>query len=541
MKLHFRSISFKNFLSYGNQPTIIQFDLADSTLIVAPNGSGKTAAMIDSIFFAILGEAFRDVKKAQIPNSINVKDCLVELLFDLDDTPYRITRGIKPDVFQVIENGVEIWEDMKASDKQKQLMDLLKLDKTLLTNLILISEENVPFMRLDGPSRRVFVERVLGLEIFTNIHNVVKTKIKSLKEPYSQLKAKVDSKQELIARLNRIIENSDSPDTDLIEESKAKIKRIDEFLEKAEPALKKIADDISELNSKMFDANSEVRSASDKLERAIRDAEKFDSGKCPTCGNEIHDDQIQCFANDIELARLDKDVATEKYQAIVEEKKPLEEKELKGKQKVQEAKAQKWNLDGIITKEESKKIANVDEELEEATKELADLLEQYTDMKDDFDDYMELDKVLKSGDAKLPIINEYIPFFNQKINEHLERFGLQVFFELNSEFNETIRARYKDLFSYESFSRGQRERINFAILMTWRDIASKLSSLTTNLLIVDEFASKLDENGFETISKALGDLEANIFCIVPVEKPSMEFDRRMKISFQSGFSVLEEA
>ncbi|QIG69722.1 DNA repair exonuclease subunit 2 protein [Rhizobium phage RHph_I46] len=541
MRLHFKSISFKNFLSYGNQSTTIQLDAVDSTLVVAENGRGKTAAMIDSIFFALLGEAFRDIKKAQIPNSINVKDCMTELSFDLDGTDFLIKRGIKPDVFQVFESGLEVWEDMKASDKQKQLMDLLKLDKTLLTNLILISEENVPFMRLDGPSRRVFVERVLGLEIFTNIHNVVKTKIKALKEPYSQLKSKVDSKQELIQRLNRIIDNSDSPDQTVIDEAKAKLARIDEFLEKADPALRKIGGEINRLNSEMFDANSEVRDAQNEVNKAEASIEKFESGMCPTCGGEIHSDKIQCFQDDLTSAKAKLEEAASKLKKIVEDKKPLEEKELKGKQKVDEAKTQKWNLDGIITKEESKKIANVDDELDEATKELAELMDQYEDMKSDFDDFAELDKVLKSGEAKLPIINEYIPFFNTKINEHLERFGLQVFFELNSEFNETIRARYKDLFSYESFSRGQRERINFAILMTWRDIASKLSSLTTNLLIVDEFASKLDENGFETISKALGDLEANIFCIVPVEKPSMDFDRRLKITFQSGFSVLEEA
>ncbi|QGZ14116.1 SbcC-like subunit of palindrome specific endonuclease [Rhizobium phage RL2RES] len=540
MELVFKEITFKNFLSYGNQPTTINFTAAKSSLIVAPNGSGKTAAMIDSIFFALLGEAFRNIKKAQIPNSINVKDCVVDLSFALDSVDYRVVRGIKPDVFQVFEDGQELWEDLRGSDKQKNLNDIIKLDKTLLTNLILISEENVPFMRLDGPSRRTFVERVLGLEIFTHIHNVVKKELKDLKEPYAQLKAKVDSKQELINRLNRIIENSDSPDQSVIDDCKAKIARIDGFLEKAEPTLQKIGAEILRLTNEMSEANATLRVANDALGRAESNLLKFEAGTCPTCGNDIHPDKIECFEEEKTKAADEKKAASDVLTVVHEGLAPLRKKEFDGKAKVDDVKNQRRQLESMITKEESKQIANVDEELEEATNELADLLEKFTDTKDDFDDFTELDKTLKSGDAKLPIISDYIPFFNQQINEHLERFGLQVFFELDSEFNETIRARYKDLFSYESFSRGQRERINFAILMTWRDIASKLSSLTTNLLIVDEFASKLDENGFETISKALGDLDSNIFCIVPVEKPSMDFDRRMKISFQNGFSVLEE-
>jgi DNA repair exonuclease SbcCD ATPase subunit len=219
---------------------------------------------------------------------------------------------------------------------------------------------------------------------------------------------------------------------------------------------------------------------------------------------------------------------------------PLRSKLDAGQTKVSELKQKKWDLDSLKTKEESKTVANVDDELKEAAEELAVLLDEFADMKTDVDDFAELDKVLKTGNAKLPIISEYIPFFNQKINDHLERFGLQIFFELDSEFNETIRARYKDAFTYESFSTGQRSRIDFAILMTWRDIASKLSSMSTNLLIVDEFASKLDDNGFDAVSKALSELDANVFCIVPKEQKNMEFDRRLKISMHSGFSILEE-
>ncbi|AKE44879.1 recombination endonuclease subunit [Sinorhizobium phage phiM9] len=542
MDLHYKAITVKNFLSYGNQPTRIEFDKVPSTLLIAPNGSGKSAALLDSVFFAHFGEAFRAIKKAQIPNNINNKDALTVLEYTLDGTEWVINRGIKPDVFTVHKNGEEVWQDHRPSDKQKELMATFGLDAAALKNLILISESNTPFMRLSGPERREFVERVLNLGIFAKVHEQVKKSIKTLKDPYARVKSSIDAKQEVINRLNKIIENSDSPDQSLIDECETKIRKIDEFLAKAEPALVEINGKIAALDRELRDAQMSENNARAQHRIAVEARKKFEDGKCPTCGGEIHGDKIECFESDIESAwKLVEENSLEstRVESLIA---PLKEKQTKGQSKISELKSQKWELDSTLTKERSKKVANVDDELKEASEELAELLDEFADMKEDYEDLAELDKVLKSGQAKLPIISEYIPFFNKKINEYLEMFGLQIWFELDSEFNETIRARYKDAFTYESFSTGQQERINFAILLTWRDIASKLSSVKTNLLIVDEFAAKLDDNGFAVISKALGDLEnTNVFCIAPKEVPdSSGFDRRLKITTNAGFSILEE-
>ena len=542
-ELIFERLSVKNFMSFGQQPTTINLNSHKSTILVAENGSGKTAFLIDSIFYVLFGEAFRNIKKAAIPNSINQKETLCELELRVDGNPWKISRGMKPEDFIVTKNGEEVWSDVKASDKQSNLVSELGINKTILPNIVLISEESTPFMRLSGPDRRACVERILNLSVFSEAHVEVKKKMKELKDPFLTLKTKFETKQELITRLNKIIANSDSPDEEKIEAAKRSINKIDDFLSKANPQIEKLDAKISELEKKWSSINSEIFEAKMALKDAESKLAKFSSGVCPTCGGEIHSDEITSYTDAVEAAKSLFDEKQKEADSIKEEIRPISEKRESGFQKTQSVLREKSNHQRTIDIESAKTSSSstVDEELSEAETELADLLDEYTEKKEEIEDYTELDKVLKSGDAKLPVINDYIPFFNQKINEHLENFGLKIKFELDGEFNETIRARYKDQFTYESFSRGQRERIDFAILMTWRDVASKLSSLETNLLVVDEFASKLDNNGFEVISSALSKLEnSNVFCIVPVEKPNAEFDRKLKLTIKSEFSILEE-
>ncbi|ASV44658.1 recombination-related endonuclease [Agrobacterium phage Atu_ph04] len=546
MKIRFKSVTAKNFFAFGSQPTTLPLDEVKSTLIIARNGLGKTAITIDSISYALLGEAFRKVRKDQIVNSINNQGTLVTLNFNLEygETieEWEIHRGIKPDVLKIVVNGEEKFSDMRNSDKQKEIMKSIGIDKISLMNMILISANNTPFMRMDGPSRRAFVERVLNLSVFTRMHEEVKAKVKELKVPYETLKAKADSKEELVKRLSRIKENSAEPDQSIIDAAERNKKKAEDFIPKADEYIEKTRPKIEELVETIAKHRSDVQRLDNETKNIEARRNRLSDGKCPLCESVFHsEDHLKKMNSEIDNIQSEISEILQEKGDLEAELKAIRDKFDNAVAKRQQAISLRDGSVRLIEIESSKKVQSVDDELEEATLELADVMTELDKIRTEAEDFGELDKVFKSGKAKEPIISEYIPFFNLKINEYLEKFGLQVLFELDSEFNETIKARYKDSFSYESFSTGQMARIDLAIMLTWRDVASRLNSLETNVLVIDEFGSGVDDEGLEEISEVLNKIDSNVICIIPKEQKGMtEFDKVYTLSSHAGFSILAE-
>lgn len=542
MKFTFKWVEVRNFFSYGSQPTRLEFNDVNSKLIIAQNGLGKTALTIDSISFVLLGESFRKVRKDQIVNSINNQGTHVGLGFDLGESEWVVERGIKPDFLRITVDGEEKFTDLKNSDKQKEIFKALGIDKISLMNMILISASNVPFMRMDGPSRRSFVERVLNLSVFTQMHEEVKSEIKALKVPYETLKTKSDTKEELVQRLSRIKDNSAEPDIFIIEAAKMNVEKAENFIPKADEYILKTRPKIEELLEEIAKNRSQVQSLDNETKNIEARRNRLTEGKCPLCESEFHSEEL-CKKLNSEIDNIQSEVneTLMENDDLGKELKAIRDKFDEIVLKRQKAVELRDRSTRIIEVENAKKVQSVDDELEEATLELADIMTQLDEMRKDVEDFAELDRVFKSGKAKEPIISEYIPYFNLKINDYLEKFGLQVLFQLDSEFNETIKARYKDSFSYESFSTGQMARIDLAIMLTWRDVASRLNSLETNLLVIDEFGSSMDDEGLEEISEVLSKLDSNVICIVPKEQKGLiDFDKVYTITSHSGFSILSE-
>jgi DNA repair exonuclease SbcCD ATPase subunit len=528
----------RNFLGFGNQPTHVDFQAASSTIVIAPNGSGKTALLLDSLYFALTGTTFRSINKDLILNTYNMKETEVVLNMKVDGVDFEIRRGLKPDVFDIIEDGVHMGTDLARPARQKWLDKRLNLDKSTIENLIFVSAAGTPFMRMSGPERRSFVEKVLKLEEFTVIHDGVKAKIKDLKAPLTALKGKLEGKNETLSRLNTVAQNSSAPDKALIEESKEKLLALTEKLPKG--IAKK-----NELNAKVKEFNDTLRTirSSYDQKKAVYDTkaetvEQLKSGICPFCKGEVSNETKEHWAHTLEHLKAE-------VQALgksgVEKKAELDEIDAEFTDvfnKVEALTNEINRLTNVIASEEAKQTADVTPQIDEVSIEIAELVASIDDMQTDFDDWTEIDKVLKSGSPKVPIISDYIPFFNEKVNEYLDAFNLPIMLELDSEFNERIRSRFRDQFVYDSFSTGQQKRIDFAILMAWRDITKKLSSVSTNILIVDEFGDKLDDEGVEAFAEALNHIDDHVFCLTPKPVPG-DFEKTIKLEVVAGFSTVK--
>lgn len=543
-KLVFISNTVKNFLAFGNSKTELILDKHPLTSIVAQNGSGKTAIAIDAIFFGLFGETYRDLKKDQIINSVNMKDCLVEtkLLFNGRDE-VEIIRGISPDVFNVFINGDSMWDDLNKVGRQKALEKYLNITKKTIANQVLISETSEPFMKMDGPTRKEFVEKMLNIEVFDDIHRQVKEEVKSLKPKVAEKEIELRSKREMQDRLLSVRKEQASGYDPL------EVQALQERIAKGEKVVANYRSDAEEAKSD-YDSAKENLSSIEQICTRIKweinslqnDIDKRNSsdGVCSACGQPLPDGEDHSHDEEERLEKLKDELEThdlenlqiafgikkDEAQAIVDRYKNAVEK-----------------LDGLKSDladmERKKPSETIDDQILEVTTEYDDLMASKEALDEEYADLLDIDKVLKSGVAKAPLISEYIPFFNLQVNKYLEMLGLPILLELDSSFKESVRSRFRQNFTYDSFSTGQQSRINFAIMMTWRDVSQKLSSVSSNLLIIDEFGSKLDDEGVEAVAKVLSELEGtNTICIGPRELIG-EYDRKLKIKTVSNFAVME--
>jgi DNA repair exonuclease SbcCD ATPase subunit len=552
--IFFKKIRWKNFLSTGNSFTEIDYSKNNTTLIVGENGAGKST-MLDALSFVLYNKPFRKVNKPQLLNSINKKDLVVEIEFNIGSHMYKIVRGLKPAIFEVYQNNKLINQDAETKDYQEVLeKQILKLNhKSFCQVVVLGSASFVPFMQLTAQNRREVIEDLLDIQIFSTMNSLLKDKISAnnnklmeveyqydltsekIKMQHEHIVAMQKSSEEQIEKLRKELKHQ----TDLIELEKNEIESLNEQI----LSLKASIEDQEQVNKKQKTLQRLDIQLSDKISKLQADIEFFTShDSCPTCKQDI-DNAFKCETVDAKQAQIQE--TQQGIEKLKEEITTIQEKI----QQIAEvsSKISSLNIDSITKNNnissrimQCKKIAREMQELQDKSddlimnddkmKELEDLLdkqrEEKTELLKDKDALNISSIILKDNGIKARIIKQYVPVINKLINKYLAAMDFFVNFELNENFEETIKSRFRDEFSYASFSEGEKMRINLAILFTWRAVAKLRNSASTNLLIMDEVLDgSLDSNGTDEFLKIINTLTQDTNTFIISHKTDQMYDK----------------
>ena len=570
--INFRVVRYKNFLSTGQQFIEIPLDKSNTTLVVGENGAGKST-MLDALCFGLFQRPFRNIKKDQLINSLNEKECIVEVEFTVGQKEYKIIRGIKPNTFEIWCDGDMLNQDAAQRDYQKHLeQQILKLNFRSFTQVVILGNASfVPFMQLRARHRRQVVEEILDIEIFSKMNLMFREKAKAQDEiikqddfEYSILDTKIEDKKSYIDDIS-------NRSNDLADSKKADLNKAITDISNYEEDVKKVRIDIAELQKEILDEtkvnakHKQLHNLEAKLENTCskhkKDLSFFQShNDCPTCQQAIDEafksTMISKKAEKIQevesaLGQIEKEIKTNemKLDTINKTMVTIREKELlinRYETSIEEIKKQTTRLAQEIAELTDEKVSTA-----EQTGELNQLQEQLieTDIKKKKDKehkvYIDTARALMQDTGiKTKIIKQYLPIMNQYINKYLADMDFFVNFTLDEEFNETIRSRYRDEFNYHSFSEGEKLRIDLSILFTWREIAKLKNSTNTNLLILDEiFDSSLDTSGTDEFMRILHTTMGNENVFVISHKGDTlidKFPRVLKFEKHKNFTRMAE-
>ena len=543
MAIFFKTLRWKNFISTGNIFTEIDLTRNKSTLIVGENGAGKST-ILDALSFALYGKPFRNINKPQLINAITQKNLLVEIEFDIGKHSYLIKRGMKPGIFEIYQNGTLMNQDSAARDYQEYLeKNILKLNHKSFSQIVVLGSANfVPFMQLPAGTRRQVIEDLLDIQIFSTMNNLLKEKIQKNKEDIVEIGFILKSLSDKIEMHKKHLENIKVDTDHYIKEKETHLNGIIESRVAAEAEIKEIeqlnvdaAESISDKEKvqKKYDQLEDLgRKVAIKLSALKKDVRFFETtSDCPTCKQGIQDGHkhIILEKNNKQIAEIESgtELLQQEFTAAMDriaEIQHVNKQIVENNKKISElnTKISMWNnFESELRKEISalqKNIVHTDSD--------ADLQLLKQDLKKSISNKETLMKekqvldvassLLKDGGIKTKIIKQYIPIINQLINKYLSAMDFFVNFELNENFEETIKSRFRDEFSYASFSEGEKMRIDLALLFAWRAVAKLRNSSSTNLLIMDEvFDSSLDSGGTDEFIKILDGLtqDTNVFII----------------------------
>ena len=567
--IRFKKIKWKNFLSTGNQWTEIDFEKSSTTLIIGSNGAGKST-VLDALTFVLFNKPFRKITKSQLVNTVNEKDCNVEIDFTVGTRDYRVVRGIKPSIFEIWVGDNMLNQTAAANDQQKYLeTNILKLNYKSFTQIVVLGSSSfIPFMQLSAPNRREVIEDLLDIRIFSAMNGVVKDKLRHLRDNIKILELRKESLTDKVNMQKKFIEEIESRGKQDIKEKREKkdgfANEILNFIthnEELETEVTGLIEDqekVTGASKTLLKLNNLKGKMSNKVSTLTKEHKFFtDNVTCPTCTQNIEES--------FRLNRI----------AEVETKaKELQDgyKELQFKIKSEQERELSFNtlskeitkLNNDISQNNTKisgfqqQITDLESEIQTLTDQLANrntehekLTELRENLNTTFDELVEKKEelsykdyvynLLKDGGVKTKIIKKYLPLINKQVNRYLQMMDFYINFKLNEEFSETIESPIHEDFCYASFSEGEKMRIDLALLFTWREVAAYKNSTNTNLLIMDEvFDSSLDGTGTDEFLKIIKFVikDANIFVISHKESLLEKFESVIQFEKLKGFSKM---
>ncbi len=567
----FEKIRWKNFLSTGNQYSEISFTEDNTTLIIGTNGTGKST-VLDALTFSLFGRPFRKINKPQLINTVNEKDCKVEVEFSIGSVDWKVVRGIRPNIFEIWKDGKVLDQFSNVVDQQKWLeQNVLKMNYKSFTQIVILGSSTfVPFMQLPAAHRREVIEDLLDIKIFSSMSMLIKEKIRQQKEEVKVLNLKKESLNEKVVMQKDFIEELDNRSNENINKNKDKVTKLlqesDNYLMENQKTEKEV-ETLTEDQEKVTGATEKLRTLgglkgkiSNKVATITKEHKFFtDNVTCPTCTQPI---QEEFRINKIDDAQTKAKELQSGYQELEELIKNEEDRERQFTTLSKEI----TKLTHGISKNNTKitgcqrQIRDLESEIQTITDRLAnrntehDKLATFQDnltttydelssKKDTINYYDFSYSLLRDGGVKSKIIKKYLPLINQQVNRYLQMMDFYINFTLDDEFNETVQSPIHEDFSYASFSEGEKMRIDLALLFTWREVARMKNSVNTNLLIMDEvFDSSLDGMGTDEFLKIIKYVivDANIFVIS--HKTGMEdrFDSVVRFEKMKGFSRITE-
>jgi DNA repair exonuclease SbcCD ATPase subunit len=539
----FRYVRWKNLLSTGNYFTEIKLDNNQNTLVVGENGSGKST-MLDALCFGLFGKAFRNINKPSLLNSINGKDCVIEIEFDTNNKSYKVVRGIKPNVFEIYQNGELLNQDAAARDYQEILeKTILKLNYKSFTQIVILGSASfVPFMQLSASDRRAIIEDLLDIQIFSTMNGILREKLSGNKDSTTSKKYDIDLSQQKFELQEKYIK-------DLKQNNDDKVNEYDEEVRSNQGVIQTLHDETANLITEVATHQASVEektSVENKLKTITKLESQIEStvskyrkdisffqhnDDCPTCRQtiavgfketEIANLSTKAAECEHGLSKLEKKLLAEqnKLNSINEVQKKIQALQIKIatnntsitetnkyivklQKQIEELKQSK-----VVSEKEQQELKELKDSLSLLQEELKELIQEKT--------YYEVASgLLKDTGIKTKIIKQYLPIINKLVNKYLASLDFFVNFNLDESFKETIKSRHRDEFTYNNFSEGEKQRIDMALMLTWRAVAKLKNSSNTNLLILDEvFDSSLDTTGTEELMKILHMLDGvNLFVI----------------------------
>lgn len=566
----FNRIAWRNFLSTGNALNEIRLDAAPTTLIVGENGSGKST-LLDAITFALFGKPFRNINKPQLLNSINQKNLEVEVEFTIGNKVYKVVRGVKPAIFSVYVNGELLNKDASAKDYQNVLeTQILKFNYKSFTQIVILGSASfTPFMQLPSAARREVIEDLLDITIFSSMNRVLKEKQAETTTNLINLDGELELSKKKALVIRDYINALQIDKQDKLAQIKAELqKTLDEGARYSDMRLeqndhiKKLHEALenkSQFDTLMDDIKNQTNRTIDKSNRLAKEIQFYTlNDQCPSCMQEItpnfkvmaiEDRSVKKNKADDDLEKLK--IAHEKLQTKINEFHDIAKELSKAnndlavinttiQSKTEYVIKLQKEIDAVSTNTDN--INEQQEKLKVAAQHIVELMNKRSALNEDKQYQILAHALLKDSGIKTKIIKQYLPIINKLVNKYLQTMDMFVQFELDEEFNEKIRSRHRDEFSYASFSEGEKQRINLALLFAWRTIASLRNTTHTNLLLFDEVLDgSLDSNAVEYFLGLLKELGADMNIFVISHKQDLfvdKFERLLKVEKVGGYSIM---
>jgi DNA repair exonuclease SbcCD ATPase subunit len=566
----FKSITYSNFLAVGNTPTTINLNDANTTLIVGSNGAGKST-IIEAIVFALFNKSFRKVNKNQLINSINEKDCKVDLEFSIGSKEYKIIRGLKPNIFEIWIDGQLLDQTAAASDQQKYLeQNILKLNYKSFTQIVILGSSTfVPFMQLPAAHRREIIEDLLDIRIFSTMNVILKDRVKTNNDNIKSYENEIEFLKEKVKMQKDHIDYIKNQSQKNIDDKKIQIEDYEKQIKECNETYDKICDDLQAKNQELASLPKinikELEKYRTKFFTKLSDYKSniqfYDQNDiCPTCNQDLTDkvkskhiskcnseiEKLETSIQEVEVKIQESQEIIDKSQKILSEVNDLT---------VQMA-SQNYKCKGLTKfidalQEEIEKISESDKDIATEKQKLTALASEGLGLQKQVDKmksnkiYFEIiSSLLKDTGIKSKIIKKYLPVMNQLINKYLQMMDFYVNFNLDENFEETIKSRFRDEFSYTSFSEGEKMRIDLALMFTWRAVAKLKNSTNTNLLILDEvFDSSLDISGTEDFLRIIRGIDSDTNVFVISHKGDLlhdKFEKVLQFEKVKNFSKVKE-